>query len=56
MFHLLSKSKSDWRIKPGVLTTVFGDPITNEDYANLSVEELQKLVKKKISELIKTKL
>jgi|TARA_B100000508_G_scaffold109591_1_gene87751 1-acyl-sn-glycerol-3-phosphate acyltransferase len=51
-----AKSKSDWRIKPGVLTTVFGDPITNEDYANLSVEELQKLVKKKISELIKTKL
>jgi hypothetical protein len=51
-----AKSKSDWRIQPGILTTVFGDPITNKDYENLSLEELQELVKKKISELIRTKL
>jgi 1-acyl-sn-glycerol-3-phosphate acyltransferase len=51
-----AKSKNDWRIQPGILTTVFGDPITNKDYENLSLEELQELVKKKISELIRTKL
>jgi hypothetical protein len=51
-----AKSKSDWRIQPGILTTVFGDPITIENYENLSLEELQELVKKKISELIRTKL
>jgi 1-acyl-sn-glycerol-3-phosphate acyltransferase len=51
-----AKNKSDWRIQPGILTTVFGDPITIENYENLSLEELQELVKKKISELIRTKL
>ncbi len=27
-----AKNKNDWRIRPGVLTTVFGDPITYDEY------------------------
>ena len=50
-----AKSKNDWRIKPGVLTTVFGDPIEHRDYKDLSLEELRRLVKEKITELIEGK-
>ncbi|MBC8346799.1 MAG: 1-acyl-sn-glycerol-3-phosphate acyltransferase [Candidatus Marinimicrobia bacterium] len=47
-----AKNKNDWRIKPGILTIVFGDPIIKEDYENLSLDELQELVKEKILKLI----
>lgn len=50
-----AKSKNDWRIRPGVLTAVFGDPIEKKDYKNLSLDELRSLVKDKIEELIKVK-
>ncbi len=46
-----AKSKNDWRVKPGVLSTIFGDPITQNDYDGLSVENLRDLVRYKISEL-----
>ena len=47
-----AKNKNDWRIKPGVLTTVFGDPIVQAEYEHLSLNELQELVREKISILI----
>ncbi len=47
-----AKNKNDWRIKPGVLTTVFGDPIMQEEYEHLSLNELQEMVREKISILI----
>ena len=46
-----AKNKNDWRVKPGVLSTIFGDPITQNDYDGLSVENLRDLVRSKISEL-----
>lgn len=47
-----AKNKNDWRLKPGILTTVFGDPITHEQYKNLSIDELRSLVRVKIKSLI----
>ena len=47
-----AKNKNDWRIKPGVLTTVFGDPIVQAEYEHLSLNELQEMVREKISILI----
>lgn len=47
-----AKNKNDWRITPGVLTTVFGDPIVQAEYEHLSLNELQELVREKISILI----
>ena len=47
-----AKNKNDWRVRPGVLSTVFGDPITKKNYDDLSLEDLRDLVRSKISELI----
>ena len=47
-----AKSKNDWRIRPGVLTTVFGEPIKKKEYEHLSLSELQELIRGKISTLI----
>ena len=48
-----AKRKPDWRIKPGVLTLMFGDPIVASDYKNHTIEELRDRVWKYISKLIK---
>ena len=48
-----AKKKSDWRLYPGVLTVVFGDPIKSIHYEKLSIEELRDLISKKIIELKK---
>ena len=47
-----AKNKNDWRITPGVLTAVFGDPIVEAEYEHLSLNELQEIVREKISILI----
>ena len=44
--------RNSWIVNPGKLTTVFGEPITPEDYKDLSVEELRDLTKKRVSELL----
>ncbi len=51
-----AKKKSDWRIQPGLLTVVFGDPIESSQFAGLSIKDLQSLVLKKILELKKGSL
>lgn len=47
-----AKNKNDWRITPGVLTAVFGDPIVEAEYEHLSLNKLQEIVREKISILI----
>ncbi len=51
-----AKKKSDWRVQPGKLTIVFGDPIENSQFESLKIEELQSLVLKRILELKKGSL
>ena len=48
-----AKKKEDWRLTPGILTTRFGLPITQQEYAHLDVIELRDLVREKIQILIK---
>jgi hypothetical protein len=47
-----AKNINDWRISPGSLITVFGDPIYKSEYETLDVSELSSVVQTKISELI----
>ena len=47
-----ANKRTSWTINPGRLTLVFGDPITAEDYSNLSVEELRDVTKERIGSLI----
>ncbi|MBT4784371.1 MAG: hypothetical protein HOO21_03390, partial [Candidatus Marinimicrobia bacterium] len=47
-----AKNKNDWRIKPSILTTVFGKPITQDHYANMTVERLKDKVKIEIQKMI----
>ena len=50
---LRAKRKDDWRLHPGVLTVVFGDPIKHDNYKKLEIEQLRDLILKKIIELKK---
>ena len=49
---LEAKRKDNWRLKPGVLTTRFGEPIKVEEYGDLEVEEISELVRSRIETLI----
>ena len=49
-----ANKRTSWTINPGRLTLVFGDPITAEDYSNLSVEELRDITKERIGSLIQS--
>lgn len=49
-----ANKRTSWTINPGRLTLVFGDPITAEDYSNLSVEELRDVTKERIGSLIQS--
>ena len=46
-----AKSKTDWRLKPGVITVRFGDPVLAIDYEHLTLQELSDHVKKLITHL-----
>ena len=46
-----AKSRNDWRIRPGVIQVVFGEPVPQKYYKNMSVEELRDDIRKKISNL-----
>ena len=48
-----AKRKNDWRLQPGVLTVVFGQPISSTSYKELDIKELRDLISKKIIELKK---
>jgi len=47
-----AKKKNDWRLKPGIITTCFGEVITYNEYNHMSVEELRDYVRMKVKELI----
>lgn len=47
-----AKNKNDWRLRPGIVTARFGEPILREQYQAFSVEELRDYVKEKIAKLI----
>ena len=49
-----ANKRTSWQINPGRLTTVFGAPITADQYSNMSVEELRDFTKNTISDLIRT--
>ena len=49
---LEAKRKDDWRLKPGVLITRFGEPIRVKEYRHLEVEGISKLVRSRIETLI----
>ena len=51
---LKAKKKDDWRLRPGILTTRFGTPITNIEYGDLTVDEIKDLVHERIQQLIAT--
>ena len=48
-----AKKKNDWRLKPGIITTCFGEVITYNEYNHMSVEELRDYVRMKVKDLIK---
>jgi len=47
-----AKNKNDWRVKPGILSTIYGDPITQKEYDDISVADLRDLVRSRMSELM----
>ena len=47
-----AKKKDDWRLKPGVIKTRFGEPIKKDEYQSLSVEGIRDLTKTRIQRLI----
>ena len=51
-----AKKKSDWRVQPGILRVVFGEPIESSQFATLSVKDLGELVRNRILELKKESL
>ena len=51
---LKAKKKDDWRLKPGILITRFGTPITKMEYGDLTVDEIKDLVRERIQKLIAT--
>ena len=51
-----AKKKSDWRIQPGILKIVFGEPIKSSHYKSLNISDLQRLVLNRILELKKESL
>ena len=51
-----AKKKSDWRVQPGILTVVFGEPIESSQFTTLSVKDLGGLVRNRIIELKKRNL
>ena len=47
-----SKNKHDWRIKPGKLTAIFGNPISEDDYKNIDIDSLKDKVKSEIQKIL----
>jgi 1-acyl-sn-glycerol-3-phosphate acyltransferase len=47
-----AQNKNDWRIKPGKIKTIFGEPIDKKHYANMSIDELSIKVKIEIQKML----
>ncbi len=46
-----AKSRKDWRIYPGIIRVVIGDPVWHNYYKDMSVEELRDNTRARISNL-----
>ena len=47
-----SNVRTSWIINPGRLKTIFGEPITVDQYSNLSIEDFRDLVKNRVVKLV----
>ena len=47
-----SNVRTSWIINPGRLKTIFGQPITPDQYSDLSIEDFRDLVKDKVVKLV----
>lgn len=47
-----AKKKNDWRIRPGVITARFGEPILAKEYQGMNIGQLADLVRERMIELI----
>ena len=47
-----AKNKNDWRIKPGKLTAIFGNPISEDDYKNIDINSLKDKVNSEIQKIL----
>ena len=49
-----AQNKNHWRIKPGKLKTVFGQPIEKNEYEMMDIDQLSKKVKNEIQKMLDT--
>ena len=47
-----AQNKNHWRIKPGKLKTVFGQPIEKNEYEMMDIDQLSKKVKNEIQKML----
>jgi 1-acyl-sn-glycerol-3-phosphate acyltransferase len=47
-----AQNKNHWRIKPGKLKTVFGQPIEKNEYETMDIDQLSKKVKNEIQKML----
>lgn len=47
-----AKKKTDWKLRPGIITVNYGKPITSTQYKDYSLQELSDHVRGKLKELI----
>ena len=47
-----AKKKTDWKLKPSVLTIHYGDPIKSNQYNDYTIKELSNYVKNELQKLI----
>ena len=47
-----AQNKNDWRIKPGIIITKFGQPIEKKDFEKMKIDQLSLKVKKEIQKMI----
>ena len=50
-----AKPKTDWRLKPGIITVRFGDPVLAIDYEDLTLHELSDQIRTLLKNLIAKK-
>ena len=47
-----AKKKTDWKLKPGIITVHYGKPIKSTQYKNYSIQELSDFVKNELQKMI----
>ena len=50
-----AKPKTDWRLRPGIITVRFGDPVLAIDYEKLTLQELSDHIRNQLTYLIAKK-